>query len=126
MLIDTASGRYMERRIPVPVRTADVWAATMIGDPDEVTRLLHFVRSIGKGRSIGLGEVAEWHVADYDEFSLHRDGRLIRSLPADAAHAMGISMTGDPEPLIGWTPPYWHPVLRRPGYRTGHPVAPGG
>lgn len=120
--IPIRSGRWMERRIPVPTQTTMALEALCIGNQSEIQRLLAYVSHIGKRRASGMGEVAAWDVAPVDQFVLWReiDGerRLARSIPQAAGPALDIR-TIDAPALVGWTPPQWHPVLQRVGWREG-------
>lgn len=118
----SAAGRWMERRMPLPTTVAEAWTADAIGDASEIARLLARVSHVGKRRAAGFGVVVRWEVAPWDAWSLVRDGRLTRALPAEAVRLLdGGLPAGTPAP-VGWTPPQWKPDLFRSGWWPGTPV----
>lgn len=131
--ISATNGRWMERRVPFPTTVCDRLQARVVGDPDEIARLLRAVSFIGKRRAIGYGEVRRWRIeaASGDSvFSPVTDGPdgqgpvTTRTLPALAV-ADGLLGAAIPEGLpapIGWTPPQWKPALQWPGWPVGTPV----
>lgn len=77
-----------------------------VGEPAEIMDLLLLVTHLGKRRAVGRGKVAGWIVAPCtrwgDGFPVVRDGRALRTLPAD--------WPGLVDPMIGYkvlSPPYW-------------------
>lgn len=91
----------------------------------EIVRLLSAVTHLGKKRGIGLGEVEQWQIESAAEFTLVREGLLLRPLPQAA---WGELLPGEEEPdeiptPVGWTPPQWLPGLWLDGWREGTPVA---
>lgn len=58
-----------------------------VGDAEPIRDLLATVVGLGKKRSVGLGRVAEWRVDECepwgDGFPVVRDGKPLRTLPAD-------------------------------------------
>lgn len=81
-----------------------VWFA--VGDVGAVRELLTHIHYLGKKRSVGLGRVAEWKVAEiadtWEGFPVTRDGKALRNLPLD--------WPGLREPRRGHAvlaPPYW-------------------
>lgn len=116
--IQTKTGRWMERRIPTPLKTTAELEARCIGNKAEVERLLDKIQFIGKRRSIGYGEVKTWRVepADYSEKDIFVSGSLlIRALPVEN---IGIECDETPA-YVGWTPPQWKASLYTPGWRIG-------
>lgn len=102
-------------------RTGLCYKAKAIGDPAEVGRLLAGISYVGKRRSNGFGEVCEWRVEPLEAFTLVRDERLTRSIPAEAVGLLqGYVPEGAPLP-VAWTPPQWKPALFRPGWWTDTP-----
>jgi hypothetical protein len=93
----------------IPYETAllvgDVIDWWCIGDAEEIRRLLAHVPHIGKRRGVGLGRVVCWSVEPcepWDGFPVVRDGRPLRTLPAD--------WPGLVEPMLGYATldmPYW-------------------
>lgn len=142
MGISTTNGRWMDRRIPFPTAvvidddflrarlpayysvgaTPHCWFSDMIGNPEEIARLLLNVTFCGKRRAIGFGEVKAWHLDPIDSFPLEEDGCLTRILPEAALALLNGSLPeGLPIP-IGWTPPQWKPSLHWLGWPAGTPV----
>jgi hypothetical protein len=119
--IRSTQGRWMKRRVPLPVHLASRWTANCIGNADEIARLLQSLTCVGKRRSIGFGEVERWVICD-GAFDLVRDDRLTRTLPYEALDLLrGKTPEGNCS-LIGWTPPQWKPGLFSLGWREGTPV----
>jgi len=118
-VIRSTSGRWMERRVPLPVQIADHWEATCIGNAVEIGRLLDPLMHVGKRRAMGLGEIDHWEIEPAEAFYLVDEDRLTRTFPALAIELLeGYMPTEAPSP-IGWTPPQWKPSLFAPGWRVG-------
>lgn len=119
--IKSTDGRWMERRVPLPVKAAcDHWCAECIGNPEEIARLLSTISHVGKRRSNGFGEVERWEIEEIAEFGLLREGVLTRPMIAEALPELlpGVRFAEEPAP-VGWTPPQWKPDLFRPGWWSG-------
>jgi CRISPR type IV-associated protein Csf3 len=117
--LSPVKGRFMDRRIPRPIRYAEAWQATCVGNAAEILRLLQSVTHVGKRRAVGCGEVSEWSVAPSPEsWEPCREGKLIRNIPALAAALLPAPPT-EPVVLIPCTPPYWNQALLLPGWRAG-------
>lgn len=120
--IRSTSGRWMDRRVPLPTQIADCWVAECEGNALEIGRLLEPVVHVGKRRSIGFGEVDYWLIEPIERFDLMADGKLTRPLPGLAVHLLdGMMPEGAPSP-VGWTPPEWKPSLFAPGWWSGTPI----
>jgi len=124
--ITNMTGRYVERRVPMPTHLANHWVAWCLGNPEEIARLLEMLTHIGKRRAAGYGEIRQWVILSASEFSPIRNGVLVRAIPAAAVPEMegwpsGIIPAGQPV-LVGWTPPLWKPALFAPGWWGGTPV----
>lgn len=121
--LSATSGRWMERRVPVPTVVAPYWEARCIGNAIEIGRLLDHLSQVGKERSRGMGVVERWEIEPTDTFRLvGEDNELTRSLPMGAVELLnGWMPTGAPAP-VGWTPPQWLPGLFAPGWWSGTPV----
>lgn len=125
-VITNMTGRYVERRIPMPTRLASRWVAWAVGNRDEIARLLGMLTHVGKRRGIGYGEIRRWIVRPVPEFSLVREGALMRAMPLKAIEEMaewpsGMVPEGQPS-LVGWTPPPWKSSLFALGWWAGTPV----
>ncbi len=113
-IISSRQGRYRARRMPLLVTPCSevVWHA--VGDIDEVTRLLTPIRSIGKKRTSGEGQVLDWTITDapdLDELTaahLHPDGTLGRTTPASCRGQFADVVDGG-RGTAGIRPPYMHP-----------------
>ncbi|HEY0659353.1 MAG TPA: hypothetical protein VGD05_12800, partial [Pyrinomonadaceae bacterium] len=119
-------GRFMERRLPLPVKICRDWEAYCFGEAKEILRLLEQISFVGKRRNAGFGEIDEWIVEPLAQLEnlLVRENKLTRSIPADSCTAGllgGYEILVAPE-LVGWTPPQWRPSLFRAGWRVGSPV----
>ncbi len=124
--VQVVSGRWMERRTPLPMVMAERFEATCIGNARLIGRLLDPLTHAGKRRAIGFGEIDHWLIEPLGHaFTLLDDGlRLARAMPAGAIDALfGAEMrpTGEPVP-VGWTPPQWKPSLFSLGWMAGTPV----
>jgi len=116
--ISASTGRWMERRVPIPTTVAPYWEATCIGNACEIGRLLEQLRHVGKSRAAGFGAVDHWEI-EPGEFALVRDCRLMRSLPGLAIGLLeGRAVEGEAAP-VGWTPPQWKPALWLDGWWPG-------
>jgi hypothetical protein len=123
---ETIKGRWMERRVPVPVTVCRRWTARCIGNAAEILSLLQNVCFIGKRRSSGFGEVEEWMVEPLSldlagPSILVDDGCLTRPIPSSAAELLP-SPPAEPPQLVGWAMPQWKPSLFAEGWRAGTPV----
>lgn len=127
--IRPTQGRWMERRVPLPVKAGcNHWYADCIGNAEEIARLLAPISHVSKRRTNGFGAVKRWRIEEIGGFSLMRDGILLRPIPAEALETIlpGVSFAEEPAP-VGWTPPQWKPNLFRPGWWAGtrQAVGPG-
>jgi len=119
--IEVSKGRYMERRVPVPVIIAARWEARCIGSFYWIENLLELIDNIGKHRNRGFGAVARWEVrnANWTDADIYSDGnRLLRALPVEA----GLIPWPSPPVQCGWTPPQWKPALQSLGWPCGTPL----
>jgi len=119
--IETNTGRYMERRVPVPAIIAQRWEARAIGSRYWIENLLELIDNIGKHRNRGFGAVARWEVQDagWTERDIYvADGKLIRAIPAEA----NLLQWPSPPVQCGWTPPQWKPSLQSLGWPCGTPL----
>jgi hypothetical protein len=114
-------GRWMDRRVPLPVRTCDAWQARCVGNADAIRELLAGVAFLGKRRGIGFGEIAEWEIAEVEFVdaidAIVINGKLAHAVPADGP----ISGAAAPA-LVGWTPPQWLPAVFGMGWPVGTAV----
>lgn len=108
--VSTVATRYKEQRRSMRLTHADRWVAVGIGDPAAVRELLGRVRHIGGRTGAGYGRVGAWSVSPCDVDLV--DVLARRCVPVEFKHLAD----GRPvQPLLGWTPPYWHASLWRPG-----------
>lgn len=108
--IITTSGRHKEKRTPLPCIVANEMACHVIGNANEIARLLERVTAIGKKRH-SLGAVRRWLISPIDEFSFVRDGVFLRPVPAGMFGGVDIDAMGTLR-LEAFTPPYWHVMSR--------------
>jgi len=111
----TRAGPWMERRMPTPVRVCNTYEALCIGNLDAVQELLAGFTHMGKLR---LARVTEFLVEPASEFSVWRNGELIKPIPAASEQTRWLENPS----LIGWTPPFWKPSLFTMGWRVGTSV----
>lgn len=112
-------GRYMERRIPFRTSIIHKLQARVIGNADEIARLLEKITHIGKKRSAGYGEVCEWEITEAklrDVDCLVKNGKLARPIPAWCTESLKIDINA-PMVMVGWSPPQWNPA----GFEMGWP-----
>lgn len=97
--IVTAEGPYKGYQMPVFARHAKEITWYVVGDSEEIRRLLRFANSIGKKPAQGWGAVREWLVEpwphDWSVYGPQR--RLMRALPQAGGIPHGIR------------PSYWNP-----------------
>lgn len=109
------SGRFRDRRLPMPTVYSRQWGARCVGDRAAIAELLRGVTSLGKRRT---GIVTHWEIKAGDfspEEVFISDGALTHAIPKGAEVALKVSLEGDPV-LVGWTPPQWKPSLFLPGW----------
>jgi len=98
-------GRYKAYHMPVFYRAA-LWVEWYcVGDQQEIEHFLSTVTHIGKKAVQGWGRVAEWQVEPWvEDWSIVRDGRLMRGVPKDHAQVLGV-----PFEMMhyGIRPSYW-------------------
>lgn len=83
--INIGSGRYKNYRMPVWYRSATHVDWYLVGDADEIRRVLSVATHIGKKTAHGWGRVREWIVEPSErDYSIVRDGKLVRGVPLDA------------------------------------------
>lgn len=118
--ITSTKGRWMERRVPLPVVTCEALVAHCVGNAEEIARLLKPLAFVGKRRSSGFGEVRGWQIEEAGDFSLVAEDRLTRALPALALSLLPVGQVPEGQPApVGWTPPQWKPSLFAPGWWLG-------
>lgn len=94
----TASGRYMGYNMPIFCRHALAVRWYAVGDIARLADMLAEITHVGKKIAQGWGRINAWRVEPWaEDWSVWRDGRLMRARPA----AEGI--------LYGVRPPYWNP-----------------
>lgn len=114
--VSARQGRYRARRMPLLVTPCSSVTWHAVGDPEAITQLLHDVRSIGKKRSSGEGQVLGWDVTpapDLDPVTaahLHPDGTLGRPTPPACLPTLGHQVEGGGFGRAGIRPPYMHPA----------------
>ncbi len=92
---NTRAGRNKEYRVPVQTVLADTLVALVVGNREEVERLLSYCSSIGKRTGSGYGRVAAWEVEPVEglEVGQAREAALRgRELPLrylGGSHEMG-------------------------------------
>jgi len=119
--IDPQRGRWMERRYVVKSTVCPEFEAFVIGNAEEIARLLEHIHHVGKFRTAGRGDVAEWRIEPIElapSDVLIRDGAFIRPVPVAAAEALGIETAAMPG-FAAWTPPYWHGASMADAWRCG-------
>lgn len=108
--VRSGAGRHAERRIPFPVRVAERWSASCIGNADAIAELLEPLQAIGKHRARGFGQVIRWIIEPMPAWRLVAGGHLARPLPVAAGGLLEAVPAARPV-LAGWTPPQWKASL---------------
>lgn len=116
--VKASDGRWMDRQRPLTVQVVERLTCRVIGNPDEIQRLLLAVDHIGKERSRGLGRVSSWSIEEVDEFRLVEDGRLQANVPYEAATELALNLE-DNLTLGAWTTPRWQRGLHTLMYPIG-------
>lgn len=103
--IQIGEGKYKSYHMPIFYR-ASLWVEWYaVGDKTEIERLLSTATHLGKKGSQGWGRVVEWRVEAWsDDWSIARDGQLMRGVPKDHAEVLGV-----PFQMMhyGIRPSYW-------------------
>lgn len=99
--IDTSSSTYKAYRMPVFYRAA-LWVEWYcVGDPGKLGDLVKMITHLGKKTVQGWGRVLCWEIEQIaEDWSVWKDGRLMRGIPA-------YERGGGPIALYGVRPPYW-------------------
>lgn len=119
--IKNNTGRWMDRRTPLPAVVCVTWEARCWGNIEEIQRLLAGISFLGKRRTNGFGEVQDWEVIPGDfpaQETILRDGTLCHAVPVEYAQAAGWEFGTSPM-LVGWTPPQWKAELHSMGWPIG-------
>lgn len=108
--LNTSSGPYKSRYVPIRVRRVDSIAWFVRGDRERMNQLLRRIRALGSERSYGYGAVCGWEYeqTEFDASIFAEDNGnkvLMRTLPASCAEGS----TGYRRSYGGAFPPYWHP-----------------
>lgn len=119
--LNTTTGRFMERRIPVPTMVVNQLYSRCIGNKFEIERLLQLITHVGKRRNAGIGEVKEWIIedAEWNDIDIFvSEKTLIKPLPYQAAVKYNIDLCEEPT-LCSWFPSYWESGCQGEGWRVG-------
>jgi len=114
--VSTGTLKSKDKRYPTRQAHELVWYA--VGDTARVKILLREVTHIGKLHGHGQGRVQQWSVEEVGEdWSLLRDGVLMRRLPASAGESSHPPVRGTIRA------PYWHKSRNCECYPTGAEVS---
>jgi hypothetical protein len=108
--IRVSEGQHKELRSPMPTVNAEAWIADVIGNAEEITRLLAYVSAIGKKRGTA-GAILKWVVYEIQSFDLRTpSGAYRRAMPFELLLAEDNRRDPFTLPLqqIAVSPPYWH------------------
>ncbi len=105
-VINNSAAEYKAYHMPVWYRSA-LWVRWYVmGNLQGISALLACVTHLGKKAAQGWGRVAGWEIAPAaEDWSLLRDGRLMRGLPPADAARLGLS--GCSLGIYGVRPSYW-------------------
>lgn len=120
--IEATAGRWMDRRMPIPTLNTPTLTAWVIGNPEEVARLLKRITFIGRRRSAGHGEVRSWEIFDAPNLPLviaKPEGPVLsRNIPVGLAEKYDLKML-EPPTRVAFTHPYHQPDMHVAGWRVG-------
>ena len=99
-------GKYKAYHMPIFYRAA-LWVEWYcVGDRAEIEHLLSTATHIGKKGAQGWGRVVQWEIAPHaNDWSVVRDGRLMRGVPIDDAQALSVQFG---RAHYGIRPSYWN------------------
>lgn len=108
--MNTSSGPYKSRYVPLRVRNVERIAWFVRGDKGRMDQLLRRIHAIGSERSYGYGAVSKWDYEEVDfDASIFADDNgtriVMRVMPAQSAEGA----SGYKRSYGGAFPPYWHP-----------------
>jgi len=110
--IRLGKGKHKERRVPMPTINAQTLAADVMGNAEEIARLLNAISTIGKKRN-SAGAVLRWRIYEITRFQLvDNAGVARRPIPAMYYLERGNVLTLGGGQHIAFSPPYWHPATR--------------
>lgn len=103
--VQISEGPYKAYHMPIFYRAA-LWVEWYcVGDKSEIKRLLSTLTHLGKKGTQGWGRVSRWEVSRWPhDWSIVREGRLMRGIPEDQAQVLGISYD---KAHYGIRPSYW-------------------
>lgn len=104
--IQIGEGKNKAYHMPMFKRVARQVEWYCIGDKERIVELLSTCTALGKKRAYGEGAVARWEVESISEdWSVMREGRLVRGIPEDDARALGVQFE---RVHYGIRPSYWN------------------
>lgn len=113
-----ARGRFRNRLTPVLAVPCAGIVWHVVGDPEEILRMVAGLSTVGARRGTGEGAIVRWTVdvpadsPDPERFAhLHPDGSLGRPVPQQCADWLGIP--GGDTGYAGLRPPMFHPSRQR-------------
>ena len=87
--VETTKGAYRNARLPKKIIVTPKIDWYVIGDKDEIRRLLSSVTHVGAQRRIGYGSVARWEVEDCQDAEFK--ARFMRALPVQFAEENNVN-----------------------------------
>lgn len=107
--VPLASGHFRSYAMPLVIRSAPTLRWWVRGYQPAIERLLSAVSHVGKKISQGYGEVRRWRIEPCaEDWSVVREGRVMRPVPRALAEARGWIGTRRWMPV---RPPYWDATL---------------
>lgn len=104
--LDVGSGRHKEKRTPLPTIVAESLTCDVVGNAQEIARLLLGVTAIGKKRTV-LGSVATWSIEPINRFTFVDDQNYARRpIP------LGYLDVFQDAKAMAYSAPYWHMATR--------------
>lgn len=115
----TTQGRHKEKRTPLPTTVTSALSCDVLGNMDEIGRLLENLTAIGKKHST-LGTVKRWLISPLETFSfVDKDHCARRPLPVLALYGDNWIIGLDHAKHVAFTAPYWHWQSKTMCYDTG-------
>ena len=98
------SGKYKLYNMPVFYKVVNEITWYVVGNKEEIEKILSIAFYIGKKSAQGWGRVNKWQVEEIDDdFSIKKDGKLTRGIPSDILNIKD----GDKIINYGYRPSYW-------------------
>jgi hypothetical protein len=105
----TSEGGEKSYDLPLFLRLTSRIDWFAVGDRQAIENIVSDISGIGKKRSHGYGQIVRWEVtAIAEDWSLVRDGELMKPIPTEGLTMLGLSLSHN---IVRWgyKPPAWLP-----------------